>query len=394
MRTATPLSAECRLVFRAADPSCAPGECAAIAGEVRDWERALLIAEREMATTALWRGLKHDAAALPPPVADHLRKSAMVSEMRMQHLARRLQGTVQALRERAVPFLLLKGAAIGARLDPTFRSRPMSDIDLLVHRADVPRATEAVTASGWPMTTDKVLHELLQDAHHLPHFVDPQMPGVRLELHVSLLPADHSFAFGEADLWRDAVAATEPFAGASLPSREHMLLHAAVHFAWQHTMQFGAWRTFRGMAALTGGTGFDWDRFVRTALAAKAGTCCYWTLRLGRRLSGIAPPAGVLEQLAPPTPAWLCAVLERHFIAAIAFGESQGSPSVQMTRLLWRTALRPHWSGHRAPGRYDPEHRWERARGTQSDETLPQRVVRHLASYRDWWRFFSGTLRP
>ena len=220
MRALTPLSAECRLVFRSADPSCAPAELAALAAEVQDWERALFVAEREMATASLWRGLRDSAAALPVGVAEHLKKSAMVSDFRMQHLSQRLQATARVLGERGIPFLLLKGAAVGAIVDPTFRSRPMSDIDLLVQRADTARARDAVIASGWPLTTDPVLLELLKDAHHLPHFVDPQLPGVRLELHVELMPDDHSFAFSEAELWADARPAGEPFIGASVPSRD------------------------------------------------------------------------------------------------------------------------------------------------------------------------------
>ena len=392
MSASTLLSAECRLVFRSADPSCAPAEFATLANEVQDWERAVFIAEREMATSNLWRGLRDSADALPVGVAAHLKKSAMVSDFRMQHLSQRLQGTARALGERGIPFLLLKGAAVGAIMDPTFRSRPMSDIDLLVHRADTARARDAVIASGWPLTADPVLLELLKDAHHLPHFLDPQMPGVRLELHVEIMPDDNSFAFSEADLWADARPAGEPFIGASVPSREHLVLHACVHFAWQHTMQFGAWRTFRAIGAVTAAPGFDWDGLVRAALAARAGSSCYWTFRLAERLCGFAPPAGVLARLAPPTAAWVRDGLERHFVAGIALGEAPESPSVKLSRLLWRAALRPKWSGHRTPGRHDPDQRWVRARGLASTETFPERVTRHLSSYRDWWRFFTDTL--
>ena len=388
----TPLSPECRLVFRSADVTCAPTELAAIAGEVQDWERAVFIAEREMATANLRRGLCDGGAVLPAGVAAHLKKSAMVSDFRMQHLSQRLQGTARVLGERGIPFLLLKGAAVGALIDPTFHHRPMSDIDVLVHREDTARARDAVIASGWPLTTDPVLLELLNDAHHLPHFVDPQLPGVRLELHVSLLPADNPFAFSEAEMWREASAAPQTFAGARVPSPTHLVLHSCVHFAWQHTMRFGAWRTFRTVSALTNAPGFDWDALVRAALAAKAGTSCYWTLRLAERLCGIAPPAGVLARFAPPTPVWVRDALERHFVAGIALGEMPESPSVKLTRLLWRAALRPTWSGHRAPGRADPQQRWAHAHGTASTETATERVSRHLSGYREWWGFFTDTL--
>lgn len=392
MTEAAALSPELRLVFRSADHEASGPELVALVAAVRDWDRVLFLADREVAAAALWRAIKRVDAELPPPVADALRKRAMISDLAMQHLSRRAQDTVRLLGEREIPVLLLKGAAVGALTDPTFRARPMTDLDVLVHRVDVPRARAAVIESGWPETTDPVLLELLRDAHHLPHFVDPQMPGMRLELHVMLMPDDQPFSLDETDLWRDARPASAPFDGASVPSAEHLLLHVCVHYAWQHTMSFGAWRAFRTIDAIVTAPGFDWQKLVAYARTAKAATSCYWTLRLAERLSGLRVPQSVLEALAPPTASLFRDALERHFVAQLDPGEGPTSPSEKLTRLLWRAALRPRWSGHRAPGRIDPEHRWERARGTLSTETRAARLLRHARSYRDWWQFVAGTL--
>ena len=388
------LSPEARLVFRTADPACEAAEVAAVAREVTDWPRVFAIAEREMATSHLWRELRRADAALPDEAADAFRRAALMRDLGLQRLAQRAQRTSQVLAERGIPFMLLKGAAVGAMFDPTFRSRPMGDVDLLVHRDDTTRAKEAVIDSGWPLTSDPNLLALLEDAHHLPHFVDPQMPGSRLELHVMLMPDDQPFAFDERDLWRDARPAPAPFTGASVPSPQHLLLHAAVHFAWQHTMTFGAWRTIRVIALVTQGSAFDWDAFVRAAIAARARTSCYWTLRLAQTLSGVRAPAGVLERLAPPTPRFALGALERHFIATIAVGERAPSPSVKVTRLLWISAMRPKWSGHADPGRWDPENKWAAAYGLKSTETLPARIARHFAHLGEWWSFVWGTIVP
>ena len=386
------LSPEARLVFRTADPACEPSEIAAIARAVTDWPRVFAIAEREAATSNLWRELRRAEAVLPEVAADAFRRAAMVRDLGLQRLAQRAQHTSQLLAERGIPFLLLKGAAVGAMFDPTFRARPMGDVDLLVHREDTARAQQAVIDSGWPLTTDPNLLELLKDAHHLPHFVDPQMPGSRLELHVKLMPDDQPFAVDEGDLWRDARPAPAPFAGASVPSPEHMMLHAAVHFAWQHTMTFGAWRTIRLISLVANQPGFDWDGFVKEALARRAGTSCYWTLRLAETLSGVTVPLGVLARFAPPTPEFVLAAIERHFIATIAVGERPQSPSVKVTRWLWVAAIRPGWSGHANPGRSDPENKWAKAYGVASTETLAARIVRHFKSLRAWWEFALRTL--
>jgi hypothetical protein len=379
-------------VFRTADPACTPEEFAALAGEVGDWPRAYSIAERELATLEVWKRLRQADVRVPDQVATAFRMSALQTDLRMQQLARRLEQTARVLAGQGIPFLLLKGAAVGAIVDPTFRARPMTDIDLLVHREDAERAGRALLEAGWSVTANPVYLEMLREAHHLPHFVDPRLPGMRLELHVSLLPDDQPFALVESALWRDSRPAEAPFSGASIPSPEHLALHICVHFAWMHTMNFGAWRTFRAISEVTRAGNLDWERFTVEATEAKAGTSCYWTLRLAAAMSGVPNPDGVLARLAPPTPEWIRAALQRHFVASLVAGEGPTSPSVRLTRWLWRAALRPGWSGHRDPGRWDPERRWERAYGIASTETFAQRLVRHAGGYRRWQEFLAGTL--
>ena len=387
------LSPEAILVYRSASLAVESSETAALAGPSLDWSRVLMLAEGEVATASLGRQL-HAArdVAVPEFAAEYLRKSGMVSDFRMRFLAERLAETVRRLREGGVPVMLLKGAAVGALIDPTFISRPMTDIDLLVRREDIAGARTAILAAGWEETTDLVLVELLRNHHHLPPFVDHRMPGIRLELHLSMFAPDHSFEFDEESLWSESRASAAPFVGASVPSSEHLLLHGCVHFAWQHTMQFGAWRTFRLVSAIVVADRLDWDQFVVLARATKGATACYWTLRLARRMAGIAVPAEVLAKLSAPTPEWICSALERHFVAAIVPGEGPPSPSERLSRMLWNAALRPQWSGHRTPGRWDPERRWERARGSFTTETVPSRFARHLSQYRAWARFVSQTL--
>ncbi len=346
-----------------------------------------------MAQLALWRAVKEIPDALPPDEHAALLQGAMQLELRMQQLARRAQQTTNALTRANVRCLLLKGAAIGATTDPSFRARPMNDIDLLVHRPDVERAQAALLAdAGWKVTDNPVYLEMLKDAHHLPHFVDDALPGMRLELHVALMPDDQPFAFDEALLWRDARPAPAPFDGALVPSPEHLLLHVCVHFAWQHTLAFGAWRTFRAVSALVAQPALSWDRFTDEAIRVKAGTSCYWTLRLAQEMAGILVPAAALRKLAPPTPRRIANALERHFVAQIVPDEGPVSPSVKFSRLLWRAALRPGWSGHANPGRYDPENRWAKAYGTASTETRMERYTRHLKSIGSWTRFVRETL--
>ena len=386
------LSAETRFAFRAADPSADAVELIAIADEVRDWPRALTLAEMEGATPAVWRLLQPRRDEIPREIAEFLRMRTMVSEFRMTLLSQRAQESVRAFVAAGIPVMLLKGAAIGALTDPTFRTRPMGDVDLLIHPADTARAVELLLATGWSVTTDQVVVELLQGQHHLPHFVRADLPGLRLELHTMLLPPGHPFAVELETLWRAAVAAPAPFEGALLLSPEHNLLHASIHFAWQHSLHFGAWRTIRSVAALTQRPSFSWETFEREARTAKAGTTVYWTLRMAELLGGLAIPADTLARLAPPNPVWLMRALERHFAAAIAQGEGTRSPSIRVSRRLWLAALRPKWSGLEFKGGKDRGEMWIRAYGRENRESSVERATRHAGNYRMWWSFVSRTL--
>lgn len=386
------LSPEARLVFRSADPRCAASELEQLAGEVTDWGRALLLAEHEGAVPALWGALRSARAAVPADAREFLRTRTMMSDFRMQQLSGRLQETIAEFAARRIPVILLKGAAIGALADPTFRLRPMTDVDLLVKPEDAARAREAALAAGWEDHPDERLKRLLDGHQHLPPFVDPRLPGLRLELHTALFPARDAFALDAATLWRDATPCAEPFAGAMLLSPPHLFVHLAVHFAWQHSISFAPWRTLRAVAVLTAVPSWSWEDGLRASRDARAGTCAHWTLRMCERLGRIPLPTGVVDDLAPPTPAWLMRMLERHFLAQLVPGEGPVSPSIKTSRLLWRAALRPRWSGHRHHRHGDANRRWLLDKRDATDESGLARLRRHASNYRAWWRFIKQTL--
>lgn len=389
------LSPEAQLVFRTAANGVVPEEWARLAKSVANWSRVFTLASRQVASLALYRVLQSAPEALryvPDEFLEALRHAALVDDLRMQQLGRRTAQSVASLRTAGVVPILLKGAALGARYDHSFRTRPMTDVDLLVRPADVPRAAESLLSAGWKVTENPVYLEMLKDAHHLPHFVDPALPGLRLELHVSTMPADQPFGIDDEQFWTDAVAAPPPFEGSLVPSPEQLLLHVAIHYAWQHTLAFGAWRTFRAVQLLADDSSLDWSRFIQKLERTKSVTCAYWTLRLAHRFSGVEVPAPVLSALSPPTSSTVRAALERHFAALNAPGERPASPSTMLTRYLWYAALRPRWSGHTHPGRWDPENKWAKAYGTASSETRVRRYLRHIRHAGDWARFVRHTL--
>lgn len=385
-------SRDLRFVFRAADPRCTALELLQLAAGVEDWQRVARLAEAEGATAVLWRLLRPHAAQLPAELVTFLQARTMLADYRMQRLATRAQETIVALRAAGIDVLLLKGAAVGALHDATFRQRPMTDVDLLIHETDAERAKTCVRASGWQEMADSRLHDLLQGHQHLPPFVDPTLEGLRLELHTRLLPPDSSFALTAEDMLAHSRPAAATFHGARVPDDARLLVHTAVHFAWQHEMQFAPWRTMRSVALIVQSPSWDWDAFITIARQSLAHTCCYWTLRLSRLLAGLEIPQRALDALAPPTPEPLRAALDRHFTALTDPNERPPSPSDGLTQFMWRLALRPRWSGLRRSDRRDPERRWERTMGTLQSEDGLTRIKRHVDARHAWWDFLTKTL--
>ena len=82
-----PLTPECRLVFAAAHVAPDNAVIGDLVRQPLDWGRVIAIAELEKATSPLWRVLERAGIELVPrAAAEHLRRSAMVSDFRMLRL--------------------------------------------------------------------------------------------------------------------------------------------------------------------------------------------------------------------------------------------------------------------------------------------------------------------
>jgi hypothetical protein len=114
------------VVFRTSDLSCSTTEVASDAQRVQNWDRVIAMADRELAAVQLARALHHAHSVVPPAILEELRRRAVTIELRMQYLSRRLQQTCGVLTERGIPHVLLKGAAVGALVDPSHERRGYS----------------------------------------------------------------------------------------------------------------------------------------------------------------------------------------------------------------------------------------------------------------------------
>lgn len=171
------------------------------------------------------------AAHVPASVLDHLRRQLAESNRRNLRLTAELLALLDLLEQHAIRVVPLKGPALAAAVYGDLALRQFLDLDILVHKPDVPRATELLRSRGYrerPLLTDA------QEAALLRHDCERGFvrdDGTLLELHWDLVPAWFSLSFDHRSLWdrRETVC----IGGTMVPTlgADDLLLFLCIHGA-------------------------------------------------------------------------------------------------------------------------------------------------------------------
>jgi hypothetical protein len=386
------LSPEARLLLLTINPAREASDFRALLGdEAFDWNRLVILAEKEKAVPALWHVLRELPDDLvPADRRDQLSKLTAVSEFRMLHLQRLLAGALDTLAGHGTRAMLLKGAGLALTSYGSFRARPMYDVDLLVPRDECAQAWDALRAAGWVHDEKSCPRDRYDAHHHMPPLDDPMRTGLSLELHSAA--CDEAVGLTPEDMWSRSRRVDVGGREAWVACEAHQLIHLAVHFAWSHSLDSAAWRTFRDTQQLTRSGTFDWNELLRVTAGTRAASSVYWTLRLARSLAGVAVPDQVLNELRPPRPERMLAILERHYTSNLFRFSPAACPSAALNKLLWSAGMAPRWSGHGAARPWTRDD--EIATSTDSRMSAAGRVRRQLAGIRWWTRYVGAVLSP
>ena len=384
--TASSLSTAVRVLLESAAPAPRRDVLQRLLDTPVSWTELCTLAQVERCESAVVRAVGQRAGGATDGFND-LRQLATSSVIRMLRLEQLLHQTLDGLTARNMDVLLLKGAGLGFTVYPSFADRAMGDLDLLIRPTDAQRAWSWLQEAGWSWPPEWNA-ERYTGHQHLPPLVNAE--GFRIEIHGQLLADGHPFRLTDDDLWARARRVTRGDRTVLVPDVLHQLWHTCVHFAWSHEMLWGAWRALRDTAVISD-RGVDWGSFVRLAQDTRAGSCCYWTLRLSRRLVTAPVPDDVLAALRPPRSEFVLEKLERHFVSNL-FATEARCPSVWLTRRLWEAGIQPADSGHAASRPWAVAERWE-AGGTQpapARARAPWNGVRRLGA---WWAYFNRLRR-
>lgn len=260
----------------------------------------------------LWR-------RVPEAPARHLRAALEAQRRQRQAVRWEVQQLLTALQDRAVPLVLLKGAAYEMAGLPPARSRLCNDIDILVAREDLKRAELALLMAGWvtePLDAydqryyRRWMHELPPMRHRVRNSI--------VDVHHNLVPETARSAPPDAALLLASAVPCDERPEVRVLGREDMILHSAVHLfndgEFDHALRDlldidDLVRHFMRARA-------DWQRLTERAVRTNLARPLFYALRYLQRIPGTPVPADTLAALARygPPPALrplLDAVFER-----------------------------------------------------------------------------------
>lgn len=381
-----PLAPEAQLLLATAGGADQDARIRALASGSLNWVLFLQLTALERAESVIASRFARLGLSLPPEVAGQLKAMALRSDLRMTTVSHRLDRTLEALAAQEIQVVLLKGAALGRTVYGSFARRPMLDLDLLIHPRDAQAASTAALAVGWVASETDRATDHYSGHFHLPPFTDGLGLGFNLELHTGLFVPGHPFDWPFEDVW--ARKRPLPKGPGSVPSPEDLLLHVALHFSWSHMARVGTWRAFRDLLTLAESGTVDWNAFVQQTIKSHGGPAVYWTLRLARRFGVSAIPPEVESALRPAGLGERTArALERHFSGQWYMLDAP-CPSTRLERLLWIRAMGQLGSSKDHAMPWARELVFPDLWSTDSTETRPGRLLRHLTNLGSYSRYF------
>lgn len=237
------------------------------------------------------------------PALPRLRGAHRYHWCRGQVLIRRALEAVDALDGARIPRLALKGLAMLDHYGGDPGLRPMSDVDLVVPRAQARAAIDALAGRGWRLGPP-LAGMALADAIETLHGGALTRDGAELDLHWASLVEDTSPG-GDDRLWRRARA--RPMQGREIlfPSVTDLLFHVCVHGARFSRAGSVMWVPDGMRIVQDARDDVDWPALVDEARRRHLQVPLREALRFLREALEAPVPDDVIAALEPPEPAWL-----------------------------------------------------------------------------------------
>lgn len=246
--------------------------------------------------------IKEQPLGLPDAVRQQLLERGRANTLHQLRRLAALREIAASLAEARIPLMVLKGMALAYIAYPNPYCRSMSDVDLLVRRADLEKAAELVRGLGFHEATEVDLMERFRPATESRDCFamissDDQ---VQIEIH-GFLPSLAQFGIDSDSLWERSLPATLGGVQVRVLCPEDFLQHICLHIGPYHHYL----GSLQGLLDVRFhvekyGKEVDWAGLAERSRRNGSWTWVYLTLWLARELLGAPVPADFFQ--AGPAP--------------------------------------------------------------------------------------------
>jgi hypothetical protein len=263
-----------------------------LAREVADWD-ALASAAEYHGLTGLLRSLLEESCPdlVAQDVTSLLRKDYRDSAARNLILTSQVFSLIDLFQAEGIDVMPLKGPVLAERLYPDPVLRPFSDLDLLVRKRDVARASSILAQQGYALSPHLArlsLHTLL---HLNCALLFRHGRGAHVDLQWEVGPSDYPFSFDTEILWRSSSKTRIDGREVACLSPESLLLYLCVH-GTKHMWSRLLWL---GDVARLVRTPLNWPEVLALAAEAKCSRPLLLGLLLAHELLEAPVPEEVLQ---------------------------------------------------------------------------------------------------
>jgi hypothetical protein len=237
----------------------------------------------------------HSDMSIPANVMPILRHTYLQSAAAGMHLYHELGKVLGLLRHKNIPVIVLKGAHLAELVYGNKALRPMSDVDVLVHKDDLMRVEAALLGMGCVPT--ECHRQIAKDTCHFVYALPNKELSV--EVHWNFLPSMYRFKIDIDAQWKRSRQVVIAGVEVSVLCPEDLLLYLCLHTS-KHLFEMGLkplydiFETIRYYAKK-----IDWRQVQLRSQQSGEAKCVYLTFRLAGELVGASVPDDLMSAIKP-----------------------------------------------------------------------------------------------
>jgi Uncharacterised nucleotidyltransferase len=308
-----------------------------LAGGNLDWIALVRLAECHGLVPLLWERVAGISRHVPDVAMETLRRVFQQNVRQTLFLTQLLFTISDLFQARGIDALPYKGPVLAELLYGNVSLREYSDIDILVHPADVPSAYIALQQAGF---TPGLQLTSKEETAHIANGYEYAFHGNRdpnlLELQWRVMPHFYAVDFDAADFFRRAQTVRVGDRAIATLSHEDLVLVLCAHAA-KHAWSKLSW--IRDIVDLARSSKIAWDRVIDEAGRLGIRRMVAVTFRIANEILGTPSPAPVQELIHQDPEAGRIA---EQLCRDIGRGEEPEMESLAYFRLMAR--VRERWS--------------------------------------------------